>query len=130
MSKVSPERFIEFVASSGLVPEDRLKSTIAGLRETKPSAIADSEKLGDCFVQAQLLTPWQCKNLMQGKYTGYFLGDYRILNYVGDTETGMIYQVAHALKPSLYEMEVIPRSPLGGGGHRYRIVREIARESE
>ncbi len=87
----SIDAFLEMVAKSGLVESERLQSFLqqnAGLSSTP-------RKLAARLVTAGLLTRFQAQQLLLGKYRGFTLGKYRILERIGTGGHSTVYLAEH-----------------------------------
>lgn len=76
---ISPSQFVENLGRSGLVSRSHLDRelqmfTSTRWNNTKPFAMH--------LVAQGFLTEWQAKNLLNGKYKGFLLGDLKILNII------------------------------------------------
>ncbi len=70
--------FQSMIVASGLVSEADAAVTRSELTCTSLQAF------GDLFVAKQLITPWQRKELLSGRYKGFFVDDeFKLLAYLG-----------------------------------------------
>jgi serine/threonine protein kinase len=53
-------------------------------------------ELAEIFVSDGLLTRFQADNLLQGKWLGYFVGPYKVLEVLGAGSSGIVYLCEHA----------------------------------
>src|SRR4051794_39011294 len=72
------DKLLDDLRRSGLVDEERL-SRFLGDQEAE----AGGESLLRKLVDAGLLTPWQSEGLSAGKWRGFFLGNYKLLQPLG-----------------------------------------------
>ena len=70
-------RWIELVRKSGVVCEDALSSWTDRCNET-----LDACSLASMMVDAQLLTAWQAELLLMGKWKGFFVDRYCLLEHL------------------------------------------------
>lgn len=85
---ISPSQFVENLGRSGLVSRSHLARelqmfTSTRWNKTKPFAMH--------LVAQGLLTDWQARNLLNGKYKGFLLGDLKILNVLRSNALIRIY---------------------------------------
>ena len=97
--------FLEMVRKSGLVPEERLSSTLQRMRSPQ----AGIDQLANALVQAGLLTRFQVKQVKQGRYKRFTLADkYRLLELLGVGGMGAVYLCEHAFMHRLVAVKVLP----------------------
>ena len=88
---VTGDRLLDILRRSKLVAESRLAPFAA-----RPDLVADAAALAAALIAAGLLTPFQAKLLLAGKYRGLVLGSYRILDQIGRGGMGTVYLAEHA----------------------------------
>ncbi len=88
---VTGDRLLDILRRSGLVADARLVPFAA-----RPDLVADATALAAALIAAGLLTPFQAKLLLAGKYRGLVLGSYRILDQIGRGGMGTVYLAEHA----------------------------------
>jgi tRNA A-37 threonylcarbamoyl transferase component Bud32 len=87
---ISGEKFIDTLRRSGLISE----ASLAGYAE-QPSLASNAQALAAALIKAGLLTPFQAKLLLAGKYRGLVLGNYKILDQIGRGGMGTVYLAEH-----------------------------------
>ena len=87
---VTGDRLLDIVRRSGLVAAGRLAEFAA-----QPGLVADAAALAAALIAAGLLTPFQAKLLLAGKYRGLVLGSYKILDQIGRGGMGTVYLAEH-----------------------------------
>jgi hypothetical protein len=83
--------FVQVLVKSSLVESERLQTFLqqnAGLSSTP-------RKLAARMVAAGLLTHFQAEQLLLGKYRGFTLGKYRILERIGTGGHSTVYLAEH-----------------------------------
>ncbi len=108
MASITVEKFLECVAKSELVAKDLLSQTVASLKQSDPDAVADADRLAEKLIQANLLTRWQCDNLLQGKSSGFMLGPFKLLRLLGAGGMSTVYLGEHTLMQCLRAIKVLP----------------------
>jgi serine/threonine protein kinase len=87
---LSPAEFLDAVDKSKLLDPTVLEPYRGTL-----DRYADADALADAFTSAGLITRFQADNLRQGKYQGFFLGPYKMLEKVGSGTTAIVYLAEH-----------------------------------
>ncbi len=104
------------VRESGVVAPADLDATLAGL-----SGGAD---LLAALRAADLITPFQAERLAAGKYKGFLLGRYVILDKIGAGGMGQVYLAEHAEMRRLAALKVLPAHLFDHPAGRERFLRE------
>ncbi len=111
MAKVNAKKFLELVQRSGLVEEDRLKQALLDCKAAHDGQMPDDvEVIGEFLAESGLLTPWHCQNLYDGKYKGFFLGRYKLLDHIGTGGMSSVYLAEHTLMHQRRAIKVLPKS--------------------
>ncbi len=92
---------------SGLVPADRLEGFLVGLRASgkTPNNVPD---LLDRLVDVGMITRFHAERLAAGKYKGFQLGSYLILDQLGTGGMGQVYLAEHTAMRRLVGLKVLP----------------------
>jgi len=128
-STVNPkvENFPDLVRRSGLIDADQLERLLVQLREeVGQEQIENPDCLAAKLVEAGLLTAWQCENLLQGRYKGFFLKgrQYRLLEHLGSGGMSHVYLAEHTLMQRRVAIKVLPRSRVKDASYLARFHRE------
>jgi len=113
----TPPDLVDRIRKSGLVPAAELSAFVDGPNRTADDATV--AQLLEKLVAAHLLTRFQAERLAAGKYKGFFLGSYTILDRLGAGGMGQVCLAEHAAMRRFVAVKVLP-------GHVYQD--EIARE--
>jgi serine/threonine-protein kinase len=111
MSQPSANSFIKLVEKSGVADPDQLKAAFAAFK----SQHADSDEpldvdlLVEKLVEADLITQWQTKKFLKGKYKGFFLGKFKLLGHLGSGGMSSVYLARHKISNQLRAIKVLPR---------------------
>jgi serine/threonine-protein kinase len=92
---------------SGLVPADRLEGFLVGLHASgsDPKTVVD---LLDRLVEVGMITRFHAERLAAGKYKGFQLGSYLILDQLGTGGMGQVYLAEHTAMRRLVGLKVLP----------------------
>jgi serine/threonine protein kinase len=100
------EEFLELVRKSNLVDSQRLETY---LQEHPISALpAETTLCAARFVRDGLLTNFQAKQLLLGKWRGFTVGKYRLLERLGSGGSSTVYLCEHAVMRRLVAIKVLP----------------------
>src|SRR5262249_8481869 len=98
--------FVTVVRKSELIHPERLEAFLA--RHAAGDRPANPKELADRFIQAGLLTRFQSEQLLQGKYRGFSIGKYRVLERLGFGGMGTVYLCEHLLVKRKVAVKVLP----------------------
>jgi serine/threonine protein kinase len=114
---------LDRVRRSGIVPTDRLEVFLAGLQTSQktPSTIAE---MLDRLVDAGMITRFHADRLAAGKYKGFQLGSYLILDQIGTGGMGQVYLAEHINMRRLVALKVLPPYSFDDAVARERFFRE------
>src|SRR5262245_47344489 len=95
--------FLSLVRKSGVVPETTLNKYL-----DERTGDATPQEWATELIQAKLLTPFQAKNLLSGRYRGLVLGAYKLLHPLGQGGMGVVYLAEHTLMNRKVAVKVLP----------------------
>ncbi|HSQ58707.1 MAG TPA: serine/threonine-protein kinase, partial [Gemmata sp.] len=98
---------LDRVRRSGIVPADRLEAFLTSTQATEPLPATPAEML-DMLVHAGLITRFHADKLALGKYKGFLLGSYVILDQLGSGGMGHVYLAEHVNMRRLVALKVLP----------------------
>ena len=124
MATLTIDKFVDLVRKSGLVEEDRLNSVREEISPEPTSDGGDSDKLAKALVERNLLTPWQCERLQEGRHRGFILGKYKLLGLLGTGGMSSVYLAEHMLMQRRVAIKVLPRHKVGDSSYLARFRRE------
>lgn len=110
MSKLSLDKFLEYVGRSKLVEPERLESVVSDWK--RGATIAQLDDAAECaahLVDAGLLTRWQAHKLLEGRHRGFLLGKYKLLDHLGSGGMSSVYLAEHTLMHRLAAVKVLPQ---------------------
>jgi eukaryotic-like serine/threonine-protein kinase len=111
MAEALTTKLIELVKRSELVDDAVLESFLTKLAAEGEGSLPDNpDKLADRMVADGLLTEWQSKKLLAGKYKGFRLGKYKLLGEVGKGGMSAVYLAEHILMRRRVAIKVLPKT--------------------
>ncbi|MFO0881669.1 MAG: serine/threonine-protein kinase [Gemmataceae bacterium] len=98
--------FLEVARRSNQVDLSRLEAYLDAPRETPLPK--EPRKLAQLLVRHGLMTLFQAEQFLQGKYKGFMLGGYRIIERLGQGGTGTVYLAEHEIMRRRVAIKVLP----------------------
>jgi serine/threonine protein kinase len=99
--------YLQLVSQSGLVPDDTLD---AFLRRHGRAVPSEAAPLADLLVGDGLLTRFQADQLLLGKWKGFSIGKYKVLERIGSGGMGQVYLCEHERMRRLVAVKVLPEA--------------------
>ncbi len=99
------EEFLDLLRRSNVLPAKRLEDY---LRDMTTSPDLAPKRLAKGLVRDGLLTFFQADQLMQGKWRGFTLGKYRILEKLGAGGMGAVFLCEHSIMNHRVAVKVLP----------------------
>jgi serine/threonine protein kinase len=116
------EAFLGVLRKSQLIDESKLTEAIAALQEP---ATSEPKDVAQAFINMGLLTRFQVRLLLQGKWRGFFIaGKYRLLDMIGEGGMGKVYLCEHLRMQRLVALKVLPARTAEDKAARERFDRE------
>ncbi len=111
MTKPNVDTFLDLVRRSGLVEKDQLDAALSELtQKIGQPAPADADQIATHLIEAGLITRWQAERLLDGRYRGFFLGKYKLLDELGSGGMSRVYLAEHVLMQRRVAIKVLPAS--------------------
>jgi eukaryotic-like serine/threonine-protein kinase len=111
MPEAITNKLLHDLKRSGLVEDDQLESFLKKCAAKHGGSVPDDpEVLAAAMVEEGLLTEWQSKKLLAGKYKGFRLGKYKLLGEVGKGGMSAVYLAEHVLMRRRVAIKVLPKS--------------------
>src|SRR5262245_4997796 len=96
MAATALDSFCDLIRKSDLVEAPRLTEYLQKLHATE--GIPEEPKaLADLMVRDALLSQFQADQLVAGKWRGFLVGKYRVLEKIGTGGMGQVYLAEHKL---------------------------------
>lgn len=112
--------FLELVRRSRLVERDRLGQILAECKENSSGRLPSAEQMTDILVEYGLLSRWHCDKILEGKYKGFFLGKYKLLEHIGTGGMSSVYLAEHVLMQRRVAIKVLPKKRVGDSSYLAR----------
>lgn len=110
MAKSTVRSFIEMLQRSKLVDEAPLKRTLLECRERLGETFPnDVDAVAEYLVQEGLISRWHCEKLLNGKYKGFQLGKYKLLDLLGTGGMSSVYLAEHMVMRRKVAIKVLPK---------------------
>ena len=112
--------FIEIVQKSGLIHQDRFNAFFSKYQFTTE----DASKVAIAMVQDGLITNFQARQLLKGRYRGFAIGKYLVLEQLGEGGMGKVFLCEHMLMRRRVAIKVLSREIASDPGTVERFQRE------
>ena len=120
VEQITVSDLLAVIRRSGLVDVDSLKSSLRMLDLDKTSA----EDVLARLIDQEMITLWQSRQLLKGRWKGYFLGKYRLLGELGRGGMAKVFLARHETLRSYVAIKVLSRSRMQKGSMVERFIRE------
>src|SRR5262245_34026605 len=105
---VNREEFFDLVRRSGVLEADRL-DTFASSVSDSGNAPEHPQVVAQQMIRDGLLTPFQAKQLLQGKWRRFLISNkYKLLEMLGVGGMGAVYLCQHVFMDRLVAIKVLP----------------------
>ena len=121
--KLTAESFLTGVKQSGLAEPEAIETLVKTLRGEGVD-IGNSAALASAMIDKGTITPWQSEKLLQGKFKGFILGRYKLLNLLGKGEMSSIYLAEHTRMKRKCAIKVLPANKVRDTSYLGRFHRE------
>ena len=102
----SKKQFLERVRKSQLVEAVKLDDALSKIAVEDMNAI----KVARHLIREGLLTKWQCQQILDGRYKGFLLGKYKLLDQLGRGGMSMVFAAEHTGMRRKVAVKVLPKS--------------------
>jgi len=104
------DRFVELIVRSGLATQEQVTELTNQFQTTRQSTKNSTDIAAFCtfLVANDLLTAWQCGKLREGKFKGFFLDDYMLLDRFPHDENFGYYLARDIKDGKLARLTVTP----------------------
>src|SRR5262245_27402605 len=113
MAKPTVKNLIELLQRSRLVDEELLRQKLLECKEQLGDIFpTDVDAVVNWLLEHKLLTRWQCEKLFDGKYKGFILGKYKLLDHIGTGGMSSVYLAEHIVMRRKAAIKVLPKRRL------------------
>jgi serine/threonine protein kinase len=116
------ESFLRLTALSGLLPEEHLHPYLQNLEALAP--VRNPSDLARQMIADGLLTNFHAEQLLAGKYRGFRLGKYLLLERIGTGGMGAVLLAVHVVLKRRVALKVLPPKSAADPGVLERFYRE------
>lgn len=123
----SSSSFLQLLSLSRLLSAEQMKDVLE--RFSSVGNATESAPTQDVLIwllKKKLITPWHAEKLVQGRFRGFFLGDYKLLNRVARGGMSTIYAAVHKESGETHALKVLPLSKTSQASFLQRFQREAA----
>jgi serine/threonine protein kinase len=114
------DEFLDLLRKSGLVEPAKLTAHLIA----RPAAGVGPGELSRQLQADGLLTPFQTGQLLKGKYRGFFLGKYKLLDRIGMGGMGQVFLAEHGAMRRRVAVKVLPPDRAENQFSKERFLRE------
>ena len=126
MIQLSSSSFLQMLALSGLLSDEQMKIVEKRFSAVVGNTAADvsTQEIIIWLLRRELITPWHAEKLIQGRFRGFFLGDYKLLNRVARGGMSTIYAAEDKQSGEIHALKVLPLSKTDKASYLQRFQRE------
>src|SRR5215213_9005788 len=118
------DEFLDLVRKSGVVDDQRMAEYGRSLQDSAV-AVHQPQAVAQRMIRDGLLTSWQAKQILQGKWRQFVLGGkYKLLDLLGAGGMGQVWLCQHIYMNRLVAVKVLPRDKLKDPSTLERFYRE------
>ncbi len=123
MALLSIEAFLELVGRSEVAEPNRITAYLERLR-AENGLPSEPGRLAGLMVRDGLLTQFQAEQILAGRYRGFHVGKYKVLERLGSGGMGTVYLAEHKFMRRRVALKVLPRSKASDPASLERFYRE------
>ncbi len=125
MAKPTVDVLLDKLKRSGLVEDHQWAEAIDAMNQALDSeARQDIDRVAQFLVEGKWLTQWQCEKLIEGRYRGFFLDKYKLLDHLGTGGMSSVYLAEHVLMQRRVAIKILPKHRVEDSSYLARFHRE------
>ena len=124
MSDQSAKGFLQLLERSQIVQGDRLDEALSSLSGKAGGRPVELQELTSHLLDLEVVTDWHVDKLLAGKYKGFFLGNYKLLGYLGSGGMSSVYLAEHKITYQKRAIKVLPRKRVADKSYLDRFYQE------
>jgi serine/threonine protein kinase len=117
---------LQILAASGLLRSEQMaivRKRFSSSDENVPTDVS-AQEIMTWLLNRKLITPWHAEKLIQGRFRGFFLGGYKLLNRVARGGMSTIYAAEDIQSGEIHALKVLPQSKNEKTSYLMRLERE------
>jgi serine/threonine protein kinase len=103
--------FLDLVRKSGLLEQKRIEGYVGSLQQEGPIE-DDASRLASRLIKDGIVTVFQARQMLRGRYKGFFLGKYKVLEPIGSGGMADIYLCEHTTMRHKVAVKILPLEKL------------------
>jgi serine/threonine protein kinase len=104
MAVATSNEFLESLRKSGLIDTSVLDEALGSYTGTTEEPM----KIAEYMIQRKLLTSFQAKSILAGRYKGLVIGAYRVMDKIGAGGMGIVYLAEHDKLKRRVAIKILP----------------------
>jgi hypothetical protein len=117
------EPFVSLIRASHLIDDAQLNQCLTEFIQQysdNDHHFAKLDVFKEFLISRSLLTRWQCDKLSAGKYKGFYLEDFVLLDHLGTEQSGSLFSARDRRNGETVTLEVTMPAP-GSSEIRYQV---------
>ena len=98
---------LDLVRKSGLLEQPKIDGYVTSLQQ-EGLVEEDAPRLASRMVKDGLITVFQARQMLRGRYRGFFLGKYKVLERLGSGGMGSVFLCEHKLMRCMRAIKILP----------------------
>src|SRR5690348_8602262 len=104
----SVEELVQLLRNSGMIDETELTAYLQRREQSSPGLPADPSEFASELVKDGILTNFQAEQFLLGKWRGFTIGKYKLLERVGVGGMGQVFLCEHMFMRKRVAIKVLP----------------------